>query len=191
MEPFRTLRSRTVVMARQNIDTDQIIPARFLKITHRAGLGRWLFADWRYQPDGSPHPDFILEQPEAQGARVLVAGDNFGCGSSREHAPWALVDWGFRAVISSSIADIFSNNAIKNGLLPIRVDAGFHRRLLAEPGSEVIIDLEHRTVRLADGTEATFPLDPFARYCLMNGVDELGFLLGQEEAIARFEEARS
>ncbi|QRK06251.1 3-isopropylmalate dehydratase small subunit [Archangium violaceum] len=191
MEPFRTLRSRTVVLARQNIDTDQIIPARFLKITHRAGLGRWLFADWRYQPDGSPRPDFILEQPEAQGARVLVAGDNFGCGSSREHAPWALVDWGFRAVISSSIADIFSNNAVKNGLLPVRVDAGFHRRLLDEPGAEVSIDLEHRTVRLADGTEATFPLDPFARYCLMNGVDELGFLLGQEEAITRFEEART
>lgn len=190
MEPFRTLRSRTVVLARQNIDTDQIIPARFLKITHRAGLGRWLFADWRYQPDGGPQPDFILEQPEARGARVLVAGDNFGCGSSREHAPWALVDWGFRAVISSSIADIFSNNAVKNGLLPVRVDAGFHRRLLAEPGAEVSIDLEHRTVRLADGTEATFPLDPFARYCLMNGVDELGFLLGQGEAITRFEEAR-
>ncbi|WNG28536.1 3-isopropylmalate dehydratase small subunit [Cystobacter fuscus] len=191
MEPFRTLRSRTVVLARQNIDTDQIIPARFLKITHRAGLGRWLFADWRYQPDGGPRPDFILEQPEARGARVLVAGDNFGCGSSREHAPWALVDWGFRAVISSSIADIFSNNAVKNGLLPVRVDAGFHARLLAEPGAEVSIDLEHRTVRLGDGTEATFPLDPFARYCLMNGVDELGFLLGQQEAITRFEEARS
>jgi 3-isopropylmalate/(R)-2-methylmalate dehydratase small subunit len=190
MEPFRTLRSRTAVLARQNIDTDQIIPARFLKTTHRAGLGRWLFADWRYQPDGSPRPDFILEQPEARGARVLVAGDNFGCGSSREHAPWALVDWGFRAVISSSIADIFSNNAIKNGLLPVRVDAGLHSRLLAEPGAEVIIDLEHLTVRLADGTEATFPLDPFARYCLMNGVDELGFLLGQQEAITRFEEAR-
>ncbi|WNG49367.1 3-isopropylmalate dehydratase small subunit [Archangium minus] len=191
MEPIRTLRSHTVVLAQQNIDTDQIIPARFLKITHREGLGRWLFSDWRYQPDGSPRPDFILEQPEARGAQVLVAGDNFGCGSSREHAPWALVDWGFRAVISSSIADIFSNNAIKNGLLPVRVDAEFHRRLLAEPGSKVTIDLEHRTVRLADGTEATFPLDPFARYCLMNGVDELGFLLSQEEAIARFEEARS
>ncbi|ATB27030.1 3-isopropylmalate dehydratase small subunit [Melittangium boletus] len=191
MEPFRTLHSRTVVLAQQNIDTDQIIPARFLKITHRAGLGRWLFADWRYQPDGNPRPDFILERPEAQGARVLVAGDNFGCGSSREHAPWALTDWGFRAIISSSIADIFSNNAVKNGLLPVRVDAGFHRRLLAEPGAEVSIDLEHRTVTLSDGTSAMFPLDPFARYCLMNGVDELGFLLGQEEAITRFEEARS
>ncbi|ADO71396.1 3-isopropylmalate dehydratase small subunit [Stigmatella aurantiaca] len=190
MEPFRTLQSRTIVLAQQNIDTDQIIPARFLKITHRTGLGRWLFADWRYQPDGSPRPDFILERPEAQGAQVLVAGDNFGCGSSREHAPWALTDWGFRAVISSSIADIFSNNAVKNGLLPVRVDAGFHRRLLAEPGSVVSIDLERLSVTLADGTAATFPLDPFARYCLMNGVDELGFLLGQEKAIARFEETR-
>ncbi|MDC0707444.1 3-isopropylmalate dehydratase small subunit [Stigmatella sp. ncwal1] len=191
MEPFRTLHSRTVVLAQQNIDTDQIIPARFLKITHRMGLGRWLFADWRYQPDGNPRPDFILERPEAQGVQVLVAGDNFGCGSSREHAPWALTDWGFRAVISSSIADIFSNNAVKNGLLPIRVDAGFHRRLLAEPGSAVSIDLERLSVTLADGTTTVFPLDPFARYCLMNGVDELGFLLGQDEAIARFEEARS
>jgi 3-isopropylmalate/(R)-2-methylmalate dehydratase small subunit len=191
MDPFHTLHSRTIVLAQQNIDTDQIIPARFLKITHRTGLGRWLFADWRYQPDGSPNPDFILERPEAQGAKILVAGDNFGCGSSREHAPWALTDWGFRVVISSSIADIFSNNAVKNGLLPVRVDAAFHRRLLAEPGAPVSVDLEHRRVTLADGTATEFPLDPFARYCLMNGVDELGFLLGQDPAIRRFEEARS
>ncbi|WP_224362888.1 3-isopropylmalate dehydratase small subunit [Hyalangium versicolor] len=191
MEPFRTLHSRTVVLAQQNIDTDQIIPARFLKITHRKGLGRWAFADWRYHPDGTPRADFILEKPEAQGVQVLVAGDNFGCGSSREHAPWALTDWGFRAIISSSIADIFSNNSIKNGLLPVRVNAAFHQRLLAEPGAEVTIDLEHRTVTLSDGTSTVFPLDAFARYCLMNGVDELEFLLGQEEAIARFEEART
>ncbi|MET0403704.1 MAG: 3-isopropylmalate dehydratase small subunit [Cystobacter sp.] len=191
MEPLRTLHSRTVVLAQQNIDTDQIIPARFLKITHRAGLGRWLFADWRYQADGSPRPDFILEQPESQGVQVLVAGDNFGCGSSREHAPWALTDWGFRAIISSSIADIFSNNAVKNGLLPVRVDPAFHRRLLAEPGSPVRIDLEQLTVTLADGTSTKFSLDPFARYCLMNGVDELGFVLGQEQSITHFEETRS
>ena len=191
MEPFRTLQSRTVVRAQQNIDTDQIIPARFLKITHRTGLGRWLFADWRYHPDGTPRADFILERPEAKGAQVLVAGDNFGCGSSREHAPWALTDWGFRAIISSSIADIFSNNAVKNGLLPVRVDAAFHRRLLAEPGAPVSIDLERLTVTLADGTATVFSLDPFARYCLMNGVDELEFLLGQDQAISRFEEARS
>ncbi len=190
MEPIRRLTSRFAVLPQQNIDTDQIIPARFLKVTHRAGLGRWLFADWRYGPDGSPRAEFVLERPEMQNVRVLVAGDNFGCGSSREHALWALVDWGFRAVISTSIADIFANNAVKNGLVPVRVSAEFHRRLLGEPSAEVTIDLEQRTVSLPDGTATSFPVDPFARYCLMNGVDELGFLLGHEDAVRRFEEAR-
>src|SRR5882762_5284493 len=160
MEPIKTLVSRTVVLPIENVDTDQIIPARFLKGTTKNGLGEKLFSDWRYDASGAAKPDFILNKPEAKGAAVLVAGDNFGCGSSREHAPWALVDYGFRAVISSSIADIFRNNAIKNGLVPVMLEAG---------------------------VKASFPLDPFARYCLLNGVDELGFLLGQGEAIATFE----
>lgn len=182
----RQVAGRGIPVPGNDIDTDRIIPARFLKTVTNEGLGLHAFEDARKQD-----PEHPFNQKVYEGAAVLVAGLNFGCGSSREHAPWALVDWGFRAVISSSIADIFSNNAVKNGLLPVRVDAGFHSRLLAEPGSEVFIDLEHRTVRLADGTEATFPLDPFARYCLMNGVDELGFLLGQDAAITRFEEART
>jgi 3-isopropylmalate/(R)-2-methylmalate dehydratase small subunit len=183
MEKIQLIRSRTVVLRRQNVDTDQIIPARFLKTTSKEGLGRALFADWRADPD------FPLGRPEAQGAAVLVAGDNFGCGSSREHAPWALLDAGFRAVISTSIADIFRNNALKNGLLPVVVDAATHARLLAAP-QEVVIDLGARTLSLADGTRVEFPVDGFARYCLMNGVDELGFLLTQADAITAFEGTR-
>jgi 3-isopropylmalate/(R)-2-methylmalate dehydratase small subunit len=190
MEKIRRIESRTVVLPQQNIDTDQIIPARFLKVTEKTGLGKWAFADWRYDAGGNPRPEFVLNQSQAEGARMLVAGDNFGCGSSREHAPWALVDFGFRAVVSSSIADIFRNNATKNGLLPVVVPEALHRRLLATPGSQVTVDLEAQELVLWDGTRTTFPIDPFARYCLLNGVDELGFLLGQEEAIARFEEAR-
>jgi 3-isopropylmalate/(R)-2-methylmalate dehydratase small subunit len=182
-----TFTSPTVVLPVDNVDTDQIIPARFLKGTGRSGLGQSLFADWRYDAQGRPRPDFVLNRPEAQGAAVLVAGDNFGCGSSREHAPWALVDAGFRAVISTSIADIFRNNALKNGLLPIVVPPDVHRRLAAAPGTPVTVDLEQRTVTLADGTRATFEIEPFARYCLLNGVDELAFLLGQGEAISQFE----
>jgi 3-isopropylmalate/(R)-2-methylmalate dehydratase small subunit len=179
--------SNAVVLPMDNVDTDQIIPARFLKGTSRSGLGKSLFADWRYDAQGQARPDFVLNRPEAKGAAVLVAGDNFGCGSSREHAPWALVDAGFRAVISTSIADIFRNNALKNGLLPIVVSPEFHRKALAAPGTPVTVDLEQKTVTLADGTRESFEVEPFARYCLLNGVDELAFLLGQDEAISAFE----
>ncbi len=188
MEPIRRIVSRTVVLPQRDVDTDQIIPARYLKTTQRAGLGAALFADWRYDPDGRPRPDFPLNQPQAAGAQVLVAGANFGCGSSREHAPWALHDFGFRAVVSSSIADIFRSNALKNGLIPVVLDAAAHERLLASPGVQVTIDLETRTLA-ASGLTAPFPLDPFARHCLMNGVDELGFLLSQSGDIAAWEEA--
>jgi len=190
MEPLRTIRSRTVVIAAANIDTDQIIPARFLKVTDKKGLGKVLFSDWRYAEGGAPRPEFVLNRPEAEGCHVLVAGDNFGCGSSREHAPWALVDAGFRAVVSTSIADIFKNNALKNGLIPVVVDAAAHQKLLAAPGAEVEIDLESRTLSLPDGTKVSFPIDAFARYCLMNGVDELGYLLSQDAAITAHERAR-
>jgi len=187
MEPIRNIETRTVVIPRENIDTDQIIPGRFLKVTDKKGLGQGLFSDWRYDADGKPRPDFVLNRPEAQGCRVLVAGDNFGCGSSREHAPWALVDYGFQAVIATRIADIFRNNALKNGLLPIVLDPAAVAKLVAAPGGNVRIDLGAQTVTLPDGSSASFSIDGFARYCLMNGVDELGFLLSQEEAIAKFE----
>jgi 3-isopropylmalate/(R)-2-methylmalate dehydratase small subunit len=187
MEPITQLRSRTVVMPSTNIDTDQIIPARFLTTTTREGLGKALFADWRYDAAGNPRPDFILNRPEAAGCQALVAGRNVGCGSSREHAPWALIDYGFRAVISTEIADIFRNNSLKNGLLPVTVDEETHAWLLAHPGTEIAIDLETCTVALADGREVSFPLEPFARYCLMNGVDELGFLLSRREDIEHYE----
>jgi 3-isopropylmalate/(R)-2-methylmalate dehydratase small subunit len=187
MDPIRSIESRTVVIPRENIDTDQIIPGRFLKVTDKKGLGKALFSDWRYDADGRPRPDFVLNRPEAQGCTILVAGDNFGCGSSREHAPWALADHGFRAVISTRIADIFRNNALKNGLVPVVLDPSSHAKLLAAPGASVRVDLASQTVALPDGTSAPFALDAFAKYCLMNGVDELGFLLGQEEAIAAHE----
>ena len=188
MEPIRRIVARTVVLPQRDVDTDQIIPARYLKTTERTGLGQALFADWRYDKEGKPRPEFPLNQPEAQGAGVLVAGANFGCGSSREHAPWALRDFGIRAVVSSSIADIFRSNALKNGLVPVVLDAGAHQRLLASPGAQVTIDLETRTLS-ADGLTATFPLDPFSRHCLMNGIDELGFLVSQSSAIDSWEEA--
>jgi 3-isopropylmalate/(R)-2-methylmalate dehydratase small subunit len=187
MEPLKTIVSRTVVLPIDNVDTDQIIPARFLKGTTKNGLGEKLFSDWRYDAQGGRKADFVLNRPESQGAQVLVAGDNFGCGSSREHAPWALVDYGFRAVVSTSIADIFRNNALKNGLLPIVVEPTLHRRMLAEPGASVTISLEDLTLRLADGTSATFSVEPFARYCLLNGVDELAFLMSAEADIAAYE----
>ncbi|HSN93306.1 MAG TPA: 3-isopropylmalate dehydratase small subunit [Anaeromyxobacteraceae bacterium] len=190
MEPIRVIESRTVVLPRENVDTDQIIPARFLKTTEKKGLGRSLFSDWRYDAEGRPRPDFVLNRPEAEGCAVLVAGDNFGCGSSREHAPWALVDHGFRAVVSTRIADIFRNNALKNGLVPVVLEPAAVALLMAAPGARLRIDLEARTVTLPDGSIASFPIDAFARYCLMNGVDELGFLLSQEEAIADFERSR-
>ena len=185
--PVKTFTSKTVVLPIENIDTDQIIPARFLKATSKSGLGQHLFADWRFAAGGQPKPDFVLNRPEAAGAAVLVAGDNFGCGSSREHAPWALYDYGFRAVISTSIADIFKNNSLKNGLLPIAVDAATHGKLLAKPGAEVTISLEAQTVTLADGTVAKFAVDPFSRYCLLNGIDELQFLLSRDAEISAYE----
>ena len=190
MEPITTIRSRTVVMPSSNIDTDQIIPARFLTTTSREGLGKALFADWRYDADGRSRPDFVLNQPQSQHCRILVAGPNIGCGSSREHAPWALLDYGFQAVISTEIADIFRSNSLKNGLLPVVVDEATHRWLLEHPGAEVEVDLVNTLLRLADGSEASFPVEAFARYCLLNGVDELGYLLSQLPAIERFEQAR-
>jgi 3-isopropylmalate/(R)-2-methylmalate dehydratase small subunit len=190
MEPIRRITSKTIVIPLENIDTDQITPARYLKVTSKVGLGKVLFADWRYDAQHNPKPDFILNKPEAEGAQILVAGDNFGCGSSREHAPWALVDSGFRAVVSTSIADIFRNNSLKNGLLPVVVPKDVHAKLLATPGATVSVDLESTTITLADGTSAKFPVDTFARYCLLNGIDELGFLMKQETAIASFEARR-
>jgi 3-isopropylmalate/(R)-2-methylmalate dehydratase small subunit len=190
MEPIRVIQSKTVVLPRENVDTDQIIPARFLKVTDKKGLGKALFTDWRYDAAGAPRPDFVLNRPEASGCSILVAGDNFGCGSSREHAPWALVDYGIRAVVSTRIADIFRSNALKNGLVPVVLDPASHARLLAAPGADVKIDLEACTITLPGGGTASFPIDAFARYCLMNGVDELGFLLSQDPAIAGFEGAR-
>ncbi len=191
MTAINTLRSRTVVLPSTNIDTDQIVPARFLTTTTREGLGKNLFADWRYDEGGRPRPDFVLNQPAAQGCQVLVAGRNIGCGSSREHAPWALLDFGIRAVGSTEIADIFRNNSLKNGLLPVVVDAGTHEWLLANPGAEVTIDLETCTLALPNGVAVKFPIAAFARYCLLNGVDELGYLLSKDAAIGAYEQRRA
>jgi len=187
VEPLKVVRSRTVVLAATNIDTDQIIPARFLTTTTRAGLGRHLFTDWRYAPDGTPRPEFALNRPEAAGCSILVAGRNFGCGSSREHAPWALVDYGIRAVVSTEIADIFRSNALKNGLLPVVVDEATSRWLIDHPGADVTIDVETTTIALPGGASVGFPLESFARFCLLNGVDELGFLLERVPQIEAFE----
>jgi len=187
MQPVTVINSRTVILPLDDIDTDQIIPARFLRTTVREGLGEHLFADWRYRDEGTRNADFVLNRPEAEGARILVAGRNFGCGSSREHAPWALLDYGFCAVISTEIADIFRNNSLKNGLLPVVVDEDTHRWLLDHPGAELRLDVESRSLTLPDGNVAEFPLESFSRYCLLNGVDQLGFLLNHAEAIARFE----
>ncbi len=191
MKPFTTLTSRLVPLPAENIDTDQIIPARFLKTTDKTGLGDNLFADWRYDGNGNPKPDFILNQPEARGARILLAGDNFGCGSSREHAPWALVGFGFRAVISTSFADIFRNNALKNGLLPVVVDRDTHWQLFSlveeEPATQLVIDLAGQTLTLPDGRAVTFPIDSFSRGCLLQGVDELGYLLARMLQIDAYE----
>jgi 3-isopropylmalate/(R)-2-methylmalate dehydratase small subunit len=191
MQPIRTFSSRTVVLPFTNIDTDQIIPARFLTTTTKEGLGKQAFADWRYDATGAPRTDFVLNRPEAAGCSILVAGRNFGCGSSREHAPWALLDCGFRAVISTEIADIFRSNSLKNGLLPIVVDEQTHAWLLTNPGASVEVDLQTSTVTLPNDITVEFPMEAFARYCLLNGVDELGFLLQQAEAIARYEQAHA
>ena len=187
MEVVRVIKSRTIVLPMANVDTDQIIPARFLTVTNKEGLGERLFADWRYDGQGNPRPDFVLNQVDTTGARILVAGDNFGCGSSREHAPWALVDFGFRAVVSTRFADIFRNNALKNGLLPIVVDEEIHHTVMKEPGMELVIDLEAQSMTLPNGKGLHFPIDAFARFCLLQGKDELDFLLDQESEIAAFE----
>jgi 3-isopropylmalate/(R)-2-methylmalate dehydratase small subunit len=191
MEPVTSFTSTVVVLPIENIDTDQIIPARFLKVTDKAGLGEALFSDWRYNEDGSPREDFVLNETASHGAQVLFAGDNFGCGSSREHAPWALVGFGFRAVISTFFADIFRNNALKNGLLPIVVEPDVHRKLQAQleedPQALVKLDLAEQAMTLPDGDRVTFPIDPFAKHCLLNGVDQLGFLMAADEAISQYE----
>jgi 3-isopropylmalate/(R)-2-methylmalate dehydratase small subunit len=189
-QPVKRIQSRTVVIASGNIDTDQIIPARFLTTTTKEGLGKQLFADWRYERDGSPKKDFALNRPEARGAEVLVAGPNFGCGSSREHAAWALLDFGLRAVISTEIADIFRGNALKNGFLPIVVDAPTSQWLLEHPGAEVDIDLQAERLTLPTGASLPLALEPFARHCLLNGLDELGFLRSKLADIERFEALR-
>lgn len=190
MEKFTAFRSRFVSMPVDNIDTDQIIPARFLKTISKAGLGDQLFYDWRYEADGSPKASFILNQPESQSKQILLAGDNFGCGSSREHAPWALTQYGFRAVISTSFADIFKGNSLKNGLLPIVVPKDVHAWLFANADSEIEVDLAGAQIKLADGRAVAFQVDPFMRTCLLEGVDELGYILAQEAKIAAFEAAR-
>ncbi len=194
MQEFTTLTSALVPMSSENVDTDQIIPARFLKVTDKNGLGTALFSDWRYRPDGSPKEDFVLNQPEMAGRQILLAGDNFGCGSSREHAPWALMGFGFRAIISTSFADIFRSNSLKNGLLPVVVDRDTHEQLFSlvaeEPATPVRIDLASQTLQLPDGRAVPFPLDPFSKRCMLEGVDQLGYLLKQQHAIARFDEAR-
>jgi 3-isopropylmalate/(R)-2-methylmalate dehydratase small subunit len=191
VNPFTTLTTRVAVLPVDNIDTDQIIPARYLKVTDKNGLGAALFTDWRSQPDGSPRPDFPLNQPQARGAQALLVGRNFGCGSSREHAPWALQGAGFRAVIAAGFADIFYNNALKNGLLPVALDAASHARvmdLFSElPQAELTVDLAAQTLSLPDGSQVSFPLDPFSKNCLLQGVDELGYLLNLDARITAFE----
>jgi 3-isopropylmalate/(R)-2-methylmalate dehydratase small subunit len=192
MDKVTTITSRTVVINQSDIDTDQIVPARFLTTTTRVGLGKALFADWRYdKQSGAPLADFMLNRPEAAGCQILVAGNNFGCGSSREHAPWALLDYGIRAVISTGIADIFRGNSLKNGLVPVIVDAATHAWLTTNPGAELTVDVESQTLRLPGGRSVEFPIDGFSRFCLLNGVDQLGFLLKQDEAITRFEKTRA
>jgi len=190
MKAIQTITSRTVVLPSSNIDTDQIIPARFLTTTTREGLGRSLFADWRYDVQGTPKADFVLNRPEAQGCHILVAGNNFGCGSSREHAPWALLDYGLQAVISTEIADIFRSNSLKNGFLPVVVDQATSDWLLTNPGAEVTINVAETTLALPNGTRVKFPLEAFSRYCLLNGVDELGFLLDRRAQIEAYERQR-
>jgi 3-isopropylmalate/(R)-2-methylmalate dehydratase small subunit len=191
MKPFTNFESRIVPLPINNVDTDQIIPARFLKTTSKQGLDQQLFFDWRYDDHGQPKPDFILNQPEARGAEVLLAGDNFGCGSSREHAPWALTQFGFRAVISTSFADIFRGNSLKNSLLPIVVPPDVHEALFAtiakNPDARVKIDLAAQKLTLPDGRAVEFPVDAFSKQCLLDGVDEMGYILKQDAAIAAFE----
>jgi len=190
MNKVTRVQSRTVVMPQADIDTDQIVPARFLTTTTAKGLGNALFADWRYDEAGKPKPDFLLNRPEAAGCGILVAGNNFGCGSSREHAPWALLDFGIQAVISTEIADIFRGNSLKNGLVPVIVDKATHGWLVENPGVEVTVDVAACQLQLPDGRAVSFPIDGFSKYCLLNGVDQLGYLLNQADAITRYEHSR-
>jgi 3-isopropylmalate/(R)-2-methylmalate dehydratase small subunit len=193
MPVYNRFQSHAVLLPIENIDTDQIIPARFLKVTDKVGIGAHLFNDWRYEADGSPKPDFMLNSHRAKTAQILVAGNNFGCGSSREHAPWALTGFGFRAVISTSFADIFRNNSLKNGLLPIIVDEASHKHIynLLETSPDAVfdVDLATQTLTLADGTAITFPIDAFSKHCLLNGVDELGYIMQHEAQIRHYEAA--
>jgi 3-isopropylmalate/(R)-2-methylmalate dehydratase small subunit len=190
---FETFTSAVIPLPADNVDTDQVIPARFLKTTDKSGLADALFNDWRYLPDGSPNPDFILNQPEMQGRRILLTGDNFGTGSSREHAPWALTAWGIRAIISTSFADIFRSNALKNGLLPIAVPPDTHRRMTelaaADPDVQLTVDLEAQAVHLPGDEDVPFDVDPFAKRMLLAGTDEIGWVMGKETEIARWEAA--
>ena len=190
MDKIIRIESKTMVLPLEDVDTDQIMPARFLTTITREGIGEALFADWRYDANGEPIADFVLNRAETTGCEVLVAGRNFGCGSSREHAPWALVDFGIRAVVSTEIADIFRNNSLKNGLVPVIIDTNTHQYLLDNPGITVVVDMEECTLSLPDGRSVGFPIDGLSRHCIMNGVDQLGFLQQQEAAIADFETHR-
>jgi 3-isopropylmalate/(R)-2-methylmalate dehydratase small subunit len=193
MQPFDTLSSRVIPLPYNDVDTDQIIPARYLKVTDKTGLAEGLFSGWRYLPDGQPDPEFPLNREIWQDAHILLAGDNFGCGSSREHAPWALIGWGIRVVIALSFADIFRNNALKNGLLPVEVAEDFHNQLLTvveeDSSVEIEVDLEEQIVRLPNGSTSTFPIDPFSKKCLLEGLDQLGYILKHEPQIMAYEQA--
>jgi len=193
VEPITSFTSTIVALPLENVDTDQIIPARYLKVTDKAGLGDGLFHAWRYNADGSPKPDFVLNRPDVQGAQILIAGNNFGCGSSREHAVWALQGYGFKAVISTYFASIFNNNALNKGLLPIVVDQETYYQLVSlfdeDPTTSVTVDLANQKLVLPGGQQVSFPIDPFAKHCLTNGLDQLGFLQAEEPAIAAFEAA--
>ena len=195
MAQFTTLTSHMVPLPEENVDTDQIIPARFLKVTDTHGLGESLFCDWRYLKDGSPNPEFVLNEPESQGAQILIAGNNFGSGSSREHAPWALVGWGFRAIISTGFADIFKSNSLKNGLLPVEVSPEVYRTLMEaaqlDRSTKVTIDLPTQSVTGLESLEATFPIDEFSKHCLLNGIDQLGYLLSFDDQISKYEQRRA
>jgi 3-isopropylmalate/(R)-2-methylmalate dehydratase small subunit len=194
MKPYTAFTASTILVPIRDIDTDQIIPARFLKVTDKLGLGDKLFCDWRYDDKGAPRPEFPLNEAGGKGAQVLVAGDNFGCGSSREHAPWALTDWGFRAVVSTGFADIFRQNALKNGLLPIEITVREHENLVAQlqgtPNAAVSIDLAAERITFPKGDTASFPIDAFAKKCLLEGIDQLGYLLRFEAKISAFEGSR-
>jgi 3-isopropylmalate/(R)-2-methylmalate dehydratase small subunit len=195
MAQFTTLTSHAVPLPAENVDTDQIIPARFLKVTDKNGLGDSLFCDWRYLTDGSDNPAFVLNEAASQGAQILIAGNNFGSGSSREHAPWALVGWGFRAIISTGFADIFNSNSLKNGLLPVEVTADVYQALMeavqSDRSTKIAIDLATQSVTGLDGLEATFPIDAFSKHCLLDGIDQLGYLLSFDGQISSYEQQRT